>query len=132
MPNIAPYAAVHRAENLKGPGDARPTGTDIVKDYNLVGVLQGKVALVTGCSPGGIGLETARALHATGADVYMQVRDLTRCVGIVDDVKSDGGPGKVALLRMDLDSLQSVRDTTAEFLQKSGNRCNLLILNAGE
>jgi len=132
MANTTPYAAVHRNENLHGPGDARPTGIDIVKGYNLVDALQGKVALVTGCSPGGIGLETARALHVAGADVYMQVRDLARCAGIVDDVKSDGALGKVELLRMDLDSLQSVRDAAAEFLQRSGNRCNLLILNAGK
>ena len=132
MANMAPYAAVHRDENLHGPGDARPTGIDIVKDYNLVGALRGNVALVTGCSPGGIGLETARALHVAGADVYMQVRDLARCAGIVDDVKSNGGPGKVELLRMELDSLQSIREAAAEFLQRSGNRCNILILNAGK
>jgi len=131
MASPAPYASVHRTENLNGPNDARPTGIDIVKDYNLVGALRGKVALVTGCSPGGIGLETARALHVAGADVYMQVRDLARCAGVVDDVKSDGGPGKVELVRMDLDSLQSVHDAADEFLRRSGNRCNLLILNAG-
>jgi len=62
----------------------------------------------------------------------MQVRDLARCAGVVDDVKSNGGSGKVELLRMDLDSLQSVREAAAEFLQRSGDRSNLLILNAGE
>lgn len=67
------YAAVH--ESPKGPGDARPTALQIIKDENLKGELSGKVAFVTGCSSG-IGLETARALFATGATLFLTVSNI--------------------------------------------------------
>ena len=69
---LAPYATDYADPN--GPGDARPTALKIVRDQNLDGRLSGKVFLVTG-GTSGIGRETVRALHATGADVYFTGRD---------------------------------------------------------
>lgn len=57
------YASVHA--NPQGPGDARPTALQIVQDNQLTGKLTNKTALITGCSSG-LGVETARALHAAG------------------------------------------------------------------
>ncbi len=71
----AKYAAAH--VQPAGPGDARPTALQIVSDEGLLGALPGSVFLVTGCSSG-IGVETARALHATGADVSLTVRDVAK------------------------------------------------------
>ena len=68
------YEAAHAEVN--GAGDARPTAMDIIKDENLVDKLQGKVFLVTGGNSG-IGVETARAIYATGAHVFIT----SRCVG---------------------------------------------------
>jgi NAD(P)-dependent dehydrogenase (short-subunit alcohol dehydrogenase family) len=120
------YATVHRTENLAGPGDSRPTALQIIKDNDLEGKLSDKVILITGCSSG-IGIETARALCATGATLYLTVRDLekgkTACADILE-------PGRVELLHMDLNSLQSVRTAAAEFLSKS-KKLNILINNAG-
>ena len=58
------YSAVHA--NPSGPGDDRPTAVDVVKDEGLQGKLADKTILITGCSPGGLGIEVARGLHSTG------------------------------------------------------------------
>ncbi|KAF2727665.1 NAD(P)-binding protein [Polyplosphaeria fusca] len=119
------YVDVHR--NTKGPGDARPTAMQIVKDNALEGKLSGKVVIITGCSAG-IGVETARAMKATGAHVFVTARDLGKAQKVLADILE---PGKLDLMLLKLDSLQSVRSFTAEFLQKSGGRLNILINNAG-
>ena len=65
------YAKAHA--DTKGPGDARPTALQIVEDEGLDGKLADKVFLVTGVS-NGIGVETMRALYATGGHVFGTVR----------------------------------------------------------
>lgn len=128
MSPLAPYAEQHK--NITGPGDARPTAIQIVQDQGLVGKWAGKVAIVTGCSPGGLGPETARALHVTGADVYITVRDVAKGEEVAKDILSDGKPGKVQVIKLDLGSLESVRQGVKEFLSKS-DKLNVLINNAG-
>ncbi|GAQ78931.1 NAD(P)-binding Rossmann-fold superfamily protein [Klebsormidium nitens] len=126
----APYAAVHATPN--GPGDARPTAMAIIKDEGLVGKLKDKVILITGCSSG-IGVETARALHATGAHLFLTVRNVGKGEKVVQDIvetDKSGSGGKVELLRLELDSLASVRAAAAEFLSRS-KKLNVLINNAG-
>lgn len=49
------YAAVHTSP--QGPGDARPTAMEILKDEGMEDKLSGKVVLITGCSSG-IGTKT--------------------------------------------------------------------------
>jgi NAD(P)-dependent dehydrogenase (short-subunit alcohol dehydrogenase family) len=83
--------------------------------------------LITGCSSG-IGIETARALKATGARLFLTARDLTKGRKALGDILQ---PGQVDLLLLDLNSLASVRAFAAEFLQASGNKLNILINNAG-
>ncbi|KAI0516982.1 short chain dehydrogenase [Xylaria bambusicola] len=133
MARIAPYAEQHKLENLKGPGDSRPTAVQIIEDQGLVAdpTWSGRVVLITGCSPGGIGPETARAIRLTGADIYITSRELSKGKQVSDDLLADGKPGKVEVIQMDLSSLDSVRAAVKEFLQKSGNKLNILINNAG-
>lgn len=118
------YAAVH--QNSKGPGDARPTALDIVKDEGLQGKLTDKVVLITGCSSG-IGIETAKALNTTGAKLFLGVRDTVKGQAALSDILK---PGHVELLKMDLNSLDSVRSAAEEFKHKS-KTLNILINNAG-
>ena len=61
-----------------GAGDARPTALTVVKDEYLVGKLTDKVMLITGGSAG-IGVETARAFHATGAKLFLTVAKGRQC-----------------------------------------------------
>lgn len=63
----------HTFTNPQGPGDSRPTALQIVQDEGLIGKLIEKVFLVTGVSSG-IGIETMRALYATGGHVFGTVR----------------------------------------------------------
>lgn len=131
MSRIAPYAEQHKGENLVGPDkDDRPSALQIIKDQGLEGQWAGRVAIVTGCSPGGIGPDTARAIHATGADVYITARDLSKGRKVASDILSDGKPGKVEVLEMDLASLESVRAAAKTFLE-TNDKLHLLINNAG-
>lgn len=131
MARIAPYLDQHASPS--GPGDARPTYIDILKDQSLIddSPWAGKVVVITGCSPGGLGAETAKALHLIGADVYMTVRDVAKGQQVADMVLEDGKKGKVEVVKMDLAELGSVRKGAREILQKIGGKVNVLITNAG-
>jgi NAD(P)-dependent dehydrogenase (short-subunit alcohol dehydrogenase family) len=102
----------------------------IIKDENLIGKWSDKTAFITGGSSG-IGVETARALHATGARVFITTRDVAKAKAVVKDILS-ASPSKVEIeiIYMELDSLASVRSGAADFLSRS-NRLNILINNAG-
>jgi NADP-dependent 3-hydroxy acid dehydrogenase YdfG len=117
MPNFAPYANGHII--LNGPEDARPTALRIVRDQGLDGQLQGKDFVVTGATSG-LGFETARALHATGVDVYITGRDPLKGEEAVKTLSSDERPGKVVFVNLKLDSLKeclhrSKRDLTEDW-----------------
>jgi len=124
------YMESYRRPNLAGPGDARPTALQVIEDEGRTGALASKVFLVTGVSSG-IGIETLRALHATGAHVIGTVRDLEKGQKVVDEVLAEQKHGKITLVPMDLSSFASVRAGAAEILSLSGGRLNVLIANAG-
>ncbi|KAH8703193.1 putative short-chain dehydrogenase [Talaromyces proteolyticus] len=125
---LAPYAADHKY--LNGEGDARPTALKVIRDQDLEGKLGGKVFLITG-GTGGIGYQTARAIHATGADVYITGQNREKGENAVKSLTVDGKPGKVVFLEMYLDSLENIRQVASEFLELSGGKLNVLICNAG-
>ncbi|KAJ8112661.1 hypothetical protein OPT61_g5016 [Boeremia exigua] len=126
------YAEAHRFLNLAGEGDARPTALQIIADEGLTGKLSDKVILITGVSAG-LGVETLRALHTTGAHVYGTVRDSAKGQKVVDTILSENHPsgGKITLIEMSLDSFASIRRGAADFLSKSNNTLHVLINNAG-
>ncbi|KAI3319505.1 short chain dehydrogenase [Xylariaceae sp. AK1471] len=118
------YADSHK--NTAGPGDARPTALQVIKDEGLEGNMKGKVFLITGCSSG-IGIETGRAIAATGARVFLTARSLEKGRAACESFLE---PGRVELLELDTSNLSSVRSAAASFLQKSPT-LNVLICNAG-
>ncbi|KAH7388657.1 hypothetical protein BKA66DRAFT_415164 [Pyrenochaeta sp. MPI-SDFR-AT-0127] len=124
-PEFTRYISVH--EKRQGPGDARPTALQIVKDNDLEGKWADKTVLITGCSSG-IGIETARALKATGAHIFVTARNISKGQKALADILE---PGKVDLFLLDLNSLASVRKFAAEFLKASNGKLNILINNAG-
>ncbi|KAL7760619.1 hypothetical protein ACKLNR_010709 [Fusarium oxysporum f. sp. zingiberi] len=122
------YAEEHLRPN--GPSDARPTALRVVRDLKLDGKLEGRVFVVTG-GTSGIGHQVARAIHATGADLYITGRDSNKGESVATELAEDGRPGRVVFVQIELDSLASVRDGAAEILEKSGGKVNVLINNAG-
>ena len=120
------YSEAHIPDNCRGPGDARPSALQIIKDEGLEGKMGDKVFIVTGASSG-IGVETGRALAATGGKVFLAVRDTKKGEAAC---RSYLEPGRVELLEMDNNSLQSVRAAAKAFLSKS-NKLNVLVNNAG-
>jgi hypothetical protein len=67
------YSAAH--VNPQGANDSRPTALQIIHDEQMEDKLVGKAVVITGVSSG-LGVETARALAATGATLYLTARDL--------------------------------------------------------
>jgi len=98
----------------------------------LAGVkLNGKRVLVTGVSAG-LGVETARALAAHGAQVVGAARDLKKAEGATAHVRKDAaaGGGSFALIELDLTRLASVR-AAADQLVAKGDPFDVIIANAG-
>jgi NAD(P)-dependent dehydrogenase (short-subunit alcohol dehydrogenase family) len=119
------YTAAHASPN--GPGDARPTALEIVRNNGAEGRLAGKVIVVTGTTSG-IGTETARALSATGATLFLTARDTTTAKIALKDILD---PGRLTLVQMDNNSFKSVKAAAASILKQSNDKVNILVSNAG-
>ncbi|MCL6699576.1 SDR family NAD(P)-dependent oxidoreductase [Sphingomonas sp. NSE70-1] len=101
-------------------------GSKSTTDEVLAGIdLSGKRALVTGVSAG-LGVETARALKAHGADVVGTARDLAKA----ERALREAGAWPIELVEVDLASLESVR-AGADRLLADGRNFDLVIANAG-
>ncbi|KAK4542827.1 hypothetical protein LTR36_006203 [Oleoguttula mirabilis] len=126
-----PYADDHR--NIEGPGDARPTAVQVVKDCDAYGKLGNKTILITGCSSG-LGVETAKALYETGAKLFLTARNISKLEEVINDIvtksETKGYPRPEAI-EIHLDDLASVRKGAESFKTKSGGKLNILIHNAG-
>jgi NAD(P)-dependent dehydrogenase (short-subunit alcohol dehydrogenase family) len=110
---------------------SRTFGATSTTDDVLAGVdLRGKRVLVTGVSAG-LGVETARALVAHGAQVVGAVRDLAKAQQATADVRAQvTGDGGFELVELDLASLKSVR-ACADALLADGRVFDVVIANAG-
>ncbi len=111
---------------------SNPFGATSTTDDVLAGVdLKGKRVLVTGVSAG-LGVETARALAAHGADVVGAARDLAKAeaaTAVVREAAATSG-GSLHLIQLDLADLKSVR-AAADALVQDGRPFDLVIANAG-
>lgn len=106
-------------------------GATSTTDEVLRGVdLTGKRVLVTGVSAG-LGVETARALAAHGAQVVGAARDLSKAHIATEQVRSQAAHGgTLQLVQLDLASLESVRQC-ADGLLAAGKPFDVIIANAG-
>jgi NAD(P)-dependent dehydrogenase (short-subunit alcohol dehydrogenase family) len=105
-------------------------GATSTTDEVLSGInLQGKRILVTGVSAG-LGVETARALAAHGAQVVGAARDLTKAEAATAQVRADAAKGSFELVELDLANLKSVRSCADGLLAKD-QPFDVVIANAG-
>jgi NAD(P)-dependent dehydrogenase (short-subunit alcohol dehydrogenase family) len=110
---------------------AKTFGATSTTDEALEGIdLSGKRALVTGVSAG-LGVETARALAAHGAEVVGAARDLAKAKAATASVSAEpANGGSLELVQLDLTSLDSVR-ACADALVDDGQGFDFVIANAG-
>jgi NAD(P)-dependent dehydrogenase (short-subunit alcohol dehydrogenase family) len=111
---------------------AKTFGAKTTTDEVLAGVdLKGERILVTGVSAG-LGIETARALVAHGADVVGAARDLKKAKQATREVSKAAAKNGATfeLIELDLASLKSVR-AAADKLVDDGRLFDVIIANAG-
>jgi NAD(P)-dependent dehydrogenase (short-subunit alcohol dehydrogenase family) len=117
-------------------GIATKFGAESTTEEVLAGVnLKGKRILVTGVSAG-IGVETARALVAHGADVVGAARDLEKAKRATSEVSRTAAKNGASfeLIELDLASLKSVRAAADKLVDDSrlgGRLFDVVIANAG-
>jgi NAD(P)-dependent dehydrogenase (short-subunit alcohol dehydrogenase family) len=105
---------------------ATSTADEVLRGINL----NGKRVLVTGVSAG-LGVETARALAAHGAQVVGAARDLSKAQAATEQVRAQAASGgSLSLVALDLASLDSVR-RCADGLLAAGRPFDVIIANAG-
>ena len=107
-------------------------GATSTTDDVLAGIdLHGKRILVTGVSAG-IGVETARALAAHGAQVVGAARDIEKAEAATAQVRKDAAAngGSFELVELDLANLKSVRACAGRLLARE-EPFDVVIANAG-
>ena len=105
---------------------ATSTTDEVLRGINL----NGKRVLVTGVSAG-LGVETARALAAHGAQVVGAARDLSKAQAATEQVRAQAANGgSLSLVQLDLASLDSVRRCAGGLLE-AGKPFDVIIANAG-
>lgn len=98
------------------------TALDVVEGIDL----SGRRAVVTGASSG-IGVETARALAAAGAQVVLAVRDEQAGERAATDIVASTGHTAVDVAALDLTDLESI----TAFVAKWSGPLHILVNNAG-
>ncbi|MGZ4454975.1 MAG: SDR family NAD(P)-dependent oxidoreductase [Nocardioides sp.] len=91
------------------------------------GCLEGKVAAVTGATSG-LGLATAEALAALGAEVHLVVRDTDKGARVVRQITGRHPLARLVLDRCDVGDLDDVRRFAGEL---DADRLDVLVHNAG-
>ena len=104
-----------------------PYGFETTSDEVIDGVdLAGKRAIITG-GASGIGVETARALASTGAEVTLAVRNVEAGWKVAEEITAKTGNKKVAVAALELTDGASV----AAFVKAWEGPLHILVNNAG-
>ncbi|MBI4780804.1 MAG: SDR family NAD(P)-dependent oxidoreductase [Oscillatoriophycideae cyanobacterium NC_groundwater_1537_Pr4_S-0.65um_50_18] len=107
---------------IKTPFGRHSTAAEVVKGIDL----SGKRAIVTGAASG-IGIETARALAQTGAEVTLAVRNIDAGEKTAADITATTGNGNIHVASLDLADRASI----ATFVAAWDKPLHILVNNAG-
>ncbi len=107
---------------IKTPFGRHSTAAEVVKGIDLFG----KRAIVTG-GASGIGIETARALALTGAEVTLAVRNVDAGKQTATDITATTGNGNIHVASLDLTDRTSI----ATFVAAWDKPLHILVNNAG-
>ena len=91
--------------------------------------MKDKIVLITGANRG-IGEETTRALAKKGATIIMACRHLEKAEPVCAMIQTESKNPNIKVMKLDLASLESVRNFTQEFKARY-QKLNVLINNAG-
>jgi NAD(P)-dependent dehydrogenase (short-subunit alcohol dehydrogenase family) len=108
--------------SISSPFGAASTALEVVEGVDL----HGRRALVTGAASG-IGVETARALAAAGAETIIAARDTTAAERVAADVRATTGNRAVSVAHLDLLDRGSIDRLVASV----PDPLHLLVNNAG-
>lgn len=109
-------------EPLSTSFTASSTANEVVRGVDLTGIR----AIVTGASSG-IGIETARALTAAGAQVTLAVRNTAAGDAVAGSIETSTGAVRPRVVRLDL----ADRATVTSFVAAWSGPLHLLVNNAG-
>ncbi|WP_460655389.1 SDR family NAD(P)-dependent oxidoreductase [Kribbella endophytica] len=109
-------------ELFSSPFDRNSTASEVVEGVDLTG----RRAVITGANSG-IGVETARALAAAGAEVTLAVRRPEVGQEVADDLRKSTGNDAIHVAEVDVANLDSVNAFTAGWR----GPLHILINNAG-
>ncbi|NYH76694.1 protochlorophyllide reductase [Actinopolyspora biskrensis] len=98
-------------------------------DESAIPDQSGRTVLITGANSG-LGLHSARALAERGARVLLGCRDSERGTAALRRVAATAATPP-ELIRLDLADLNSVRDAAPAVRERTGDRLDLLMNNAG-
>jgi NAD(P)-dependent dehydrogenase (short-subunit alcohol dehydrogenase family) len=107
---------------LTTPFDFESTADDVLRGVDLTG----KRAVVTGATSG-LGVETARALAAAGAEVVLGVRRLDAGQQVAEELRKATGSHAIEAAPLDLSDLASV----SAFARAWNGPLHILVNNAG-
>lgn len=112
-------------------GIGKETALDMARRGQNQGPVVVLVLVVVVVNTGGIGFASFRS-HTSlpGARVILACRDLTKAHLAADEIRQQSGNGNVVVKKLDLASLQSVRDL-AKDVEENEQRLDVLINNAG-
>ncbi|MEU7317751.1 SDR family NAD(P)-dependent oxidoreductase [Streptomyces sp. NPDC007083] len=110
------------SELISTPFTAASTADEVLRGFDLTGVR----AIVTGSSSG-IGIETARALTAAGAEVTLAVRNIAAGEAVAESIRDSTGGIRPRAAPLDLADTATV----ARFVEAWRGPLHLLINNAG-